>query len=193
MLLQTQVIVSEVTNLHDARYCAGMGVQKIAFPVDKSLEKSIEFPAWKEITEWLSGPEFGVETNTADAVKEHDFNADFCLTDNEGLVAEQEGKFIFKLKTPEQAQTVIPLLHTKVDAFLLEFEGVTLEDQWQNMKSWAANYSIYIGFGITPENVEKVIEEIQPTGIGLKGGTEIKVGLNDFDGLADVLEAIEVW
>jgi len=193
MLLQTKVIVSGVTNLHDARYCAGMGVENIAFPIDAKLGKHVGLAAWKEITEWLSGPSFGVELSSVENVDVDQFQADFFLTAQSELIEKYDAPFILKLERYQDAVTLIPKLAGKVEAFLLEFSDKKLEDVWTEVQAWASNYSVYVGFGITPENVGKIIDEIKPLGIGLKGGTEIKVGLNDFDGLADVLEAIEVF
>ena len=42
-MLKTQVKVSSITNLSDARYCAGMGVDLLGFPIQEiSLEKFTE-------------------------------------------------------------------------------------------------------------------------------------------------------
>ena len=42
MGLKTLVKVSEVNNLSDARYCAGMGVEMIGFSLDENHPKFIE-------------------------------------------------------------------------------------------------------------------------------------------------------
>jgi hypothetical protein len=48
-MLKTKVKVSSIENLSDARYCAGMGVEWLGFPLAMPLEK------FAEIRNWLAG------------------------------------------------------------------------------------------------------------------------------------------
>ncbi len=56
MSLQTKVKAGNITNLHDARYCAGMGVDWLGFRAD-----TVDAVTFKEITHWVSGPQFVLE------------------------------------------------------------------------------------------------------------------------------------
>jgi len=58
-MLKTKVKVSKVTNLSEARYCAGMGVDFLSFPVS-----SVDPKTYQEITGWVAGPLFGVEIDS---------------------------------------------------------------------------------------------------------------------------------
>ncbi|MFM1835376.1 MAG: hypothetical protein RJA04_63, partial [Bacteroidota bacterium] len=49
-MLKTLVKVSAITNLSDARYCAGMGVDLLGFPLGK-----ISIDQFTEIRNWLAG------------------------------------------------------------------------------------------------------------------------------------------
>jgi phosphoribosylanthranilate isomerase len=194
MQLKTKVIATGVTNLHDARYCAGMGVEHIAFPIDPTLGNHISEPTWKEIAGWISGTKLGVEISEVEGIELDSFDASFYLTDNSELIDKfPEANFILRIKSALEAQNLLPKYKGKVEFFVLEWADSDLETALPQIKAYVKDYPIYIGFGITPENVESIISEIEPEGIALKGGKEIKVGLNDFDGLADVLEVIEVF
>ena len=57
-MLITKVKVGQVTNLSEARYCAGMGVDFLSFPI-----VSIDPKTYQEITGWVAGPKFGIEVN----------------------------------------------------------------------------------------------------------------------------------
>ena len=59
-MLKTKVKVGKVTNLSDARYCAGMGVDMLGFSIGLAHD-SIDPKKYKEITEWVSGPDFVLE------------------------------------------------------------------------------------------------------------------------------------
>lgn len=194
MQLKTKVIVTGVTNLHDARYCAGMGVEHIAFPIDPKLGNHISEPTFKEITGWLSGTELGVEISDASDLQLDSFDAKFYLTANTELIEKfPQVKFILLVKSALEAQSLLPKYKDKVEFFILDWENADLETSLSQIDAYTQHYAIYIGFGVTPENVESIISKLKPEGIALKGGGEIKVGLNDFEGLADVLEAIEVF
>lgn len=56
MSLKTKVKVGNITNLSDARYCAGMGVDWLGFPIE-----SVNPKTFAEITSWVTGPQFMIE------------------------------------------------------------------------------------------------------------------------------------
>src|SRR6187402_255425 len=61
MSLKTKVKVGNITNLSDARYCAGMGASWLGFPM-KEVDGSLLSPEkFMDITGWVSGPEFVLE------------------------------------------------------------------------------------------------------------------------------------
>jgi phosphoribosylanthranilate isomerase len=53
MALKTLVKASEVNNLSDARYCAGMGVEMLGFCLDENHPKFIELARLREISVWF--------------------------------------------------------------------------------------------------------------------------------------------
>ena len=48
MALKTSVIINEVINLSDARYCAGMGVDYIGFRIDENHDKYVDLENFNE-------------------------------------------------------------------------------------------------------------------------------------------------
>jgi len=58
MTLRTLVKISAVTNLSDARYCAGMGVEMMGFNIDPNSPKFISSEKFKEISGWVAGVKF---------------------------------------------------------------------------------------------------------------------------------------
>lgn len=64
MSLKTKVKAGNITNLHDARYCAGMGVDWLGFRAD-----TVDAVTFKEITNWVSGPQFVLELAEATSLE----------------------------------------------------------------------------------------------------------------------------
>ena len=58
MALKTNVKISNVSNLSDARYCAGMGVDMLGFCTDESKPDYINPTVFSELTQWVAGPQF---------------------------------------------------------------------------------------------------------------------------------------
>ena len=66
MALKTLVKLSNVNNLSDARYAAGMGVELIGFDLDESSENYVDPDQFHAITNWISGVKFVGELSTID-------------------------------------------------------------------------------------------------------------------------------
>src|ERR1044071_6406214 len=60
MSLKAKVKVGRVTNLSEARYCAGMGVDMLGFPVGVEGIKPEEY---RRMIEWIAGPELVLEAH----------------------------------------------------------------------------------------------------------------------------------
>src|SRR6185369_1389083 len=71
-MLITKVKVGQVTNLSEARYCAGMGVDFLSFPIS-----SIDPKTYLEITGWVAGPKFGVEVDAKNISNVREYKTDF--------------------------------------------------------------------------------------------------------------------
>ena len=56
MLQKPLIYVSRITNLSDARYCAGMGVDMIGFVIDPNDADYVSPSLFQEIMGWISGP-----------------------------------------------------------------------------------------------------------------------------------------
>ncbi|MBX2842086.1 MAG: N-(5'-phosphoribosyl)anthranilate isomerase [Flammeovirgaceae bacterium] len=199
MALKTRVKVSEVKNLHDGRYCAGMGVEMIGLPIDPKLPGYIKPETFAEISGWLSGISYVGELKTLEELNPDDYALDFIETKEPGLINElilSGIPIILRIDLDNFVKK------DELTSFLTQYAGITSfflmessekmdEDKKILLKELAAKYDLFIGFGINKENVNEIIDTIKPLGIGLKGAEEIKTGLNNFDELADILEAID--
>ena len=66
MSLKTIVKISNVTNLSDARYCAGMGVDMLGFSMDADSPNYIDPKKFGEIRGWVAGVQIVGETTATD-------------------------------------------------------------------------------------------------------------------------------
>ena len=204
MALSTFVKISGITNLTDARYCAGMYVDLLGFSLEDESEKFVTPTQFNEITGWISGVEFVGEFETYDATlvlqKTENYPTVKWIEHDriEPLVA-LEGKgfgLIYKMDLEEVRHIELEVASKLNDSGIIfhvtsEHEELNEEDQ-NAIKLLSENCKVILGVGINATNVKDLIRNLNLYGISLTGGTEIKPGLKDFDELADILEVLEV-
>ncbi len=204
MALSTFVKISGITNLSDARYCAGMYVDLLGFSLEEESEIFIPPTQYNEITGWVSGLEFVGEFTSYKAPQILDALVDYPTIKwiehdrIEQLVA-LEGKgygLIYKMDLEEvrhiELQVAKKLNESGIIYYVTSTHEELDEDDKAAIKLLSEKCRVILGVGINPENVSDLITELNLYGISLSGGVEIKPGLKDFDQLADILEALEV-
>ena len=205
MALKTFVKISNVNNLSDARYCAGMYVNLMGFNLEDHNPNYMSPEKFGEITEWLSGLEYVGEFEAShpdtilETVRNYDVQyiqiqelAHLQMLVNTGynIILKQQ---IRDEKDIEYLSALAPSLNENDVVLLLESDSVELQPKYIPLiKELAQKTVVLLGFGIHPDTIEEVLEQTQVRGIALNGGDEIKPGFKDFDGLADVLEALEL-
>lgn len=197
MQLKTLTKVGSISNLSDARYCAGMGVDMIGFSLDEEDEHYISPTEIQAISSWLAGVKLVGETKHFDIDKINDaintLGLDYIQFDN----AHNFDKYQFIAKPIIQKVYVLDanVLHLylgKVDYILFEskndnFDLMKIREQ---LKAFSSLYPILVGSGITADNILTIIDECNIKGIGLKGGIEERPGFKDFDELAEIFEKL---
>lgn len=205
MALKTVIKVSKISNLSDARYCAGMGVQMMGFCLDKHLPSFIDDKKAQEIASWVVGVKIVGELSTDILVELGDYPLDMLEVDSPQLInsltqSEQHrnAPMIYRLtvdnvETLAFCEEVFSNYYPYISYFLLESNLLTINTQVTDILCrLCASYPILIGFGIHKNNVLEVLETIQPTGIALKGGRETTAGILDFEELVEIIELLEI-
>lgn len=206
MALSTFVIVNGVNNLSDARYCAGMGVDMIGLNLEKQLPGYVSPEDFKDIAGWISGVELvgEFEQYSAEEINEaaNSYALDSIQLNNLYLIHElQEIKLpiiqrllINKDTIWSELSDLMELYQEDVKFFLITSDDFsTIDETNENfLRDLAKLYPILIGFGVNKDNVQRILKNIKPEGIGLTGGEEIKPGLKDFDALQDIFDVLEV-
>lgn len=188
MNLKTKVLVKNISNLSDARFCAGMMVDYIGFNI-----QTIPANTFKEIKNWISGIENFIEISgnlkdihqilqdyPADGIilKSSDFSTDLSEL-NLPIFLEID---LEKDNLPD----LLALAKPYVKAFLVN--GNTY---LENLETWAAQYPLIINYDLLPEKELNQIETSAFQGLFLEGGMEERPGYKDFSDLIDKLEALE--
>ncbi len=203
MALKTFVKISNVNNLSDARYCAGMYVNLMGFSLEATNEYFVDPVKFKEITGWVSGMSFVGEFKTS--------HPDTILetlgryAEIETIQIEEEAHIQMLLNTSyalilkkdvgsnQELEDLSALAHTLGEnniTLLLEASSDFSPDV-SLIKNLADRCQTLLGFGFDALNVEGIVEGTGVKGIAMKGGHELKPGIRDFDELADILEVLE--
>lgn len=207
MALSTFVKVGGVTNLSDARYCAGMGVHVLGFELEKGNPNYVAPEKYVAITEWLAGVKFAAEFNTFSPAEVEKALSDYARID------------YVQVSQPRQAevlQTLNKPLIMRLDAQEYDEDVVALADIMRGCRNHAAyflidhsspnprpelvgdlldlsrQYPILLGFGLQADWLPALVQKHPLAGIALRGSEEIKPGYQNFDHLANILEVLEI-
>lgn len=190
MALKTFVKVSGVNNLSDARYCAGMGVNQLGFNIESNHSNYTDPQSFKELSDWVSGVDFvgeieSVESkgNITSLIEGYALNA--IQVSHAELIDEalESGKeVIYYTASVKDAEEIAEKFGSNLSYILVEDDSAVKA---------ISGTDIVIGSGFDAQNIESVLEEVQPKGIALKGSDEIRPGFKDFDEMADILEALD--
>jgi phosphoribosylanthranilate isomerase len=205
MALQTIVKISNVTNLSDARYCAGMGVDMLGFSMDESSPDYVEPGRFNEMRGWVAGVQIVGETGEIDLGRINEllntYQPDLLQVDEAALLPSLStlGKpLILRLSlsdmTLDQLETLLESNPTNADYILLESQApLHLDDDLKTVIGRLAHrHAVLLGAGITVDTIHERLAELPVKGIALTGGAEDRPGSRDFGELMDILEAIEV-
>ncbi|PJJ60394.1 beta/alpha barrel domain-containing protein [Hymenobacter chitinivorans] len=207
MPLLTSVLVRGINNLSDARYCAGMGADYLTFRLDPALPGYLEPALVQELSGWVAGVQLVGEFDNL-SIPEINELASRC-----GL----HYVLMHRRRTPEElAQLAVPAL--KLIKWIPDMLAEDVEKRFRDQQAHVAGfvlaqappepltamqraqltqqarmYKLWLGtsFADANQTVRQLVEEVQPTGIVLEGGQEIKPGLRDFTELEAVFEQLE--
>ena len=214
-MLATLVKISNVTNLSDARYCAGMGVDMLGFSMDEFSPDYVDPSRFTAIRNWVVGVQIVGETTETDLDRIGELIATYqpdllqieeaALLPSLSTLGKPPGglppgglRLILRLNlagiTLEQLDALLQINPTNADFILLESQApIHLDDDLKtSIGQLAARHAVLLGAGITAETVHDRLAELPIKGIALTGGPEDRPGSRDFGELMDILEALEI-
>lgn len=186
------VYVNRITNLSDARYCAGMGADLLGFIVDPDHPDYVSPESYREMIGWISGPKRVAET-LVPAGCDPDAVAARYQPDYIHLPFSAIQQFV-RLKIPLIAE--VPF--EKYETFMAEIDP-----------SLPLSFVVVIGM---PDTIQSALRASPPTLVGteapvgssldflkrtgaqgfvLQGSRELSPGLKDYDSLSRLLEELD--
>lgn len=194
MPLKTLVKVGNISNLSDARYCAGMGVEMLGFNVVEGVPNYISPTSFQEIRGWLSGPLVVAELYSANANIIDQLIANYHPDLLELSVAELA--LVSNIDTPlilsvdkdsfERHHQQIQQHKHRISFLVISFSDYN-NDFCRELEK---DFDILVASNDTTDIIT-LTKDVNVKGITLLGGKEIRPGLKDFDALASVLELLE--
>lgn len=183
MPLKTLVKVGRVTNLSDARYCAGMGVHFLGFNVCPGTTAFIEPKLYQDIRGWVTGPKMVAEfydyTGEIDQILK-DYAPDYLevTTETYQLAASAQLPCILYLAANELGR-----VHEYPNA-----EYILIDEASAKLIEQSSPTRILVKLG-DKASLESL--SLRFDGIALSGGDEIRPGFKNYDELADILEELD--
>ncbi len=187
-MLKTRVILTDVTNLSDARYAVGMGVEYIGFNLDPQHQNYVTAQEAKAISSWLAGARTVIEIGDNSQAPVQDYNPDVVITTTHDLLQQYEHTAL-RLRAEEIKAGTLP----PAEFYIVELPVVFWHDgRLADLQALCRQHPVFIDSDFSIITVQSVLDKLQPAGIVLHGSHEDKPGLSRYEGIAEVLEALEV-
>ena len=189
MPLKAIVKVSHISNLSDARYCAGMGVEMLGFRVVPGGGQYMPPEIFQDIRGWIAGPKIVAELYGVSSLQQLQYALGTYSPDYVELGWDEYKAFgqglslpcIVYAKTGTEAQS---LQKTESMGYLLLDEHVSCRD----ISSIRIPTLLKIG---TLQILQEKQREGCFKGYALEGPDEIRPGITNYDRLGAILEALE--
>ena len=200
MSLKTRVKVSGVTNLSDARYCAGMMVNYLGFNVNEQSDNFLSATDFIEISEWVSGVSFVAECENmnVEEVLEAVTNYGVTYVESDSLdviqeLIKQELKCILNIKLNqynldhwvENIPTIPGLEMVKISC-----EDPKLFSLIESSIQPDFDFNLCKAFQIELKHIKDL--KGHWSCIEIKATSEEKPGFKDYGELMDILEELEI-
>jgi len=203
---KTKCKICGITNLEDARFCAGAGADFLGFIQYSRSPRYVAPETAKEIIGWVYGPEpVGVFVNEdAETVNRVAEAAGFALVQLHGdeppaVCAAIERPVIKAFRVPPETTTdalyaAIEPYADVVTYFLLDTHHPTLWGgtgtpfDWQQARDLAAAFPLFLAGGLSTDNIEEAVRRVRPLGVDLSSRLETYPGKKDLDKLASFFD-----
>lgn len=186
MTLKTNVLVENICNLSEARYCSGMGVQFLACPAGQ-----VDPTLFLAIKGWVQGPEMVVDiSESAEHPDLNAYEADFILVNSNQLSA-TANKSPLPFMVRLNADDLLNL--DQLAKYFERIQFVIIHEASKNGidKLSALKYKIIVS--VDKKNFDQLTEilNLPIAGILLTGESETTPGLKNYDHLSTILEELE--
>ena len=196
MSLITFVKINNISNLSEARYSAGMGVNQIGICVKPDDENYIGSDIAKDLIQWISGPEIVLEcenyTNWLAMSGKYEYSVIQIPYSEYSQFNNKDIKLILEISFDALVHLSPSIMEdSRIEYLYVSMDREEIENHIEVIRTKSNELPLVIGLGVNPENILSLINTTKIRGVALDGKKEIKPGLTDYDHLADVLELID--
>ena len=198
MSLKYFVHVSSISNLSDARYCSGMMVDSLGYNLDENSNNILSIDSVKEISQWVNGVKFiaefynSSEKHINKILENEIFDAIQLNIENKiKNINFNDSKVLIRISNPneinENTNKLLDENFPKTETLIID----NLSNESINNLGYLDKKYMLI---INPyEDISSLISKIKHNNFGLllKGSSEIRPGLKDYDSLSEFLESID--
>ena len=191
------LLIRGINNLSDARYCAGMGADKLTFVLDPGLPGFLDPKTVQELAGWVAGVELIGEFDRLGAPEINALAAE-CALDAVLLRRPRSAAELAEIAAP----LYLELSAATVAAgqpwppgpigFVVELADADPDDALAAVRQLAEQRPLWLGPGLHPQRARALATEYPVAGLSFASGNEVKPGLRDFDQLEAVFEALEI-
>ena len=195
MALKTLVKVGKISNLSDARYCAGMNVDMLGFRVVAGQDHFVSPELFKEIRGWFSGPAivaeaYGIDKNEDLAVILQQYLPDYIELSLPDLLKLHSPSSIYILSTTFEEITThendLAPFRNQISKII-----VSASTPKEEVAELTRSFKVLLAVDAEPA-LELITNNPGIKGIALQGSAEEKPGLKNYDSLSSVLEQLEI-
>jgi phosphoribosylanthranilate isomerase len=190
-MVETNFFAADIQNLTDARYFAAWGAQWMSFWItredinDKGLEK------YREIKEWIDGPNFAVHFSKdvpPDEMMQFAINleADGILCTEE--TAELLESFGQEIALIIECRSISEIIQSNFEKFIYLADNI--REAATELDQLDHTGEIYIDTDISPATISENSKLISKYGIVLRGGEEEKVGFKSYEELDEIFDLL---
>ncbi|MBF9220327.1 beta/alpha barrel domain-containing protein [Hymenobacter ruricola] len=189
------LLIRGINNLSDARYCAGMGADKLTFVLDPALPGALDTRTVKELAGWVAGVELIGEFDQLSAPEINAVAAD-CALDAVLLRRPRTAAELAEIAPPvyvelsAEADLQASLLPDSPIGWVIELGNTAISPQ--ALQRLGQQRPLWLGPGLDPGRARDLATQLPLAGLTFPSGDEVKPGLRDFDQLEAVFEALEV-
>ena len=186
-----KILVRNISNLSEARYCAGMLVDFISFELDKNEVNFIDLKKYSEIKRWINGIKllgnsaFLTPNEIKELIKERDLDGFIFDYSQIDLIELLDCKIKIAQIHINQLFTIDENIKSKIDYIIIYGEKKDMDEDL--LREIQLTIPIFLGFNF--ENVTFNSENL--SGFAFNGTIELKPGFSSYNMLMDALEYLD--
>jgi phosphoribosylanthranilate isomerase len=196
-MLRTRVYAGPVFNLTDARYFASYGADWLGFDFNPDSPAYLSPEQAVEIKGWLHGVRCIGEFGGQDADNIEGM-AGFAQLDGILLPADQAHLAerlpdlpLLVQASPEIPDFALATLPAQTEAIVLDLREWPSAEWPEQVARFAEHAPVLVDLAVPAEELLATLEQIDASGIRLRGGAEVQVGMKRFEALDAFMGVLE--